>query len=626
MARQGAVPEPVTTAGNAEQLTALGSFVASLSPTSLHLNLQRTLRFLRDMTGADAAEIFLAEPDRDGMVLTIHDGQCRSAFFEITRFASGEGFPGLVLSSGRPVMAPDIARDERYLRKTVTEKGFRTCISVPVQGPGGIVSAVLAYFRDFKADIDATQDVLALVSTPIGMMVAAGLSQLREAGLSAGADNRSQGGAALRRTSERVLDWLITIAEADGGGMTLLDYDVGSPGVRVGKGVAPKSVCPLLRRSAYENCPAVYGRRSVVSSRRRTTAEATPCMRGCGREAVRYCVPLIADTKPVAVAELYYRCANGLPPTRGLVAVETFTSSAGKVIREALQPLVAGAGNLAVAQDNRPTAVVPSTLDSEAVAAPHLAIRCFGSLEIYRKGAPVGSHAVKRRRTLSLLGILLAYQGRPVSKHTLIELLWPEAVPETRVTQLYVLVHELRQLLEPGRGEGLGSLICTQGDRYYFRVDGSCLIDVVRFKDLRQQGVRAEAAGDAEGAIHAYETAVELYRGDYMEDEPFAEWCWQEREHLREMCVDMLLRLGGLCGQSENWDKSILYYRRALQVDQFREEAHRGLMFALWVSGRRTEAIEQYQRCDSLLRSELDIGPVPETNHLLQRIRENPRP
>jgi len=213
-----------------------------------------------------------------------------------------------------------------------------------------------------------------------------------------------------------------------------------------------------------------------------------------------------------------------------------------------------------------------------------------------------------------------------VPKDTLIDYLWPENPLKVRTSQFYVLVHELRRLLEPPDAKGSWLFVRNEGDRYYFNWHAPCRIDVREFEAIAAVGRKAEAEGDAAAAIAAYEAAADLYRGDFMEDEPFADWCQWERERLREAYLEMLQRLAALWGGSGAWERSVRVLRAALRVDPLREEVHRALMHALWASGRRAEAVRQYQVCRELLLRELDVAPLPETKHLLERIRARPMP
>jgi TolB-like protein/Flp pilus assembly protein TadD len=61
--------------------------------------------------------------------------------------------------------------------------------------------------------------------------------------------------------------------------------------------------------------------------------------------------------------------------------------------------------------------------------------------------------------------------------------------------------------------------------------------------------------------------------------------------------------------------------RKAVLVDPTNEEAVRELMRSLASSGQRAQAVVEYERCRSVLRSRLDLEPAPETQQLFRSLR-----
>jgi predicted ATPase len=63
------------------------------------------------------------------------------------------------------------------------------------------------------------------------------------------------------------------------------------------------------------------------------------------------------------------------------------------------------------------------------------------------------------------------------------------------------------------------------------------------------------------------------------------------------------------------------YATRQLELDPWREEAHRQLMRALALSGQRSAALAQYEACRRVLAKELGVEPAAETNALFEQIK-----
>jgi DNA-binding SARP family transcriptional activator len=146
---------------------------------------------------------------------------------------------------------------------------------------------------------------------------------------------------------------------------------------------------------------------------------------------------------------------------------------------------------------------------------------------------------------------------------------------------------------------------------------------VQTFLDSIGLGERLQGKNDVARAIDAFEMAISLYGGDLFEDEPYAEWCWEEREVLREGYLDALDRLAGLYLEQGVTERSIELSRTALKTDALRERMHLRLIKALWQEGRPAEALRHYEVCRDILQRELRITPCPEIEQLARNIRNS---
>ena len=64
--------------------------------------------------------------------------------------------------------------------------------------------------------------------------------------------------------------------------------------------------------------------------------------------------------------------------------------------------------------------------------------------------------------------------------------------------------------------------------------------------------------------------------------------------------------------EAEKWATAVL------KEDHCDELAYRQLIQVYAAQGRRSEALQQYQRCERILREELAAQPLPETMHIVQ--------
>src|SRR5262249_1583311 len=92
------------------------------------------------------------------------------------------------------------------------------------------------------------------------------------------------------------------------------------------------------------------------------------------------------------------------------------------------------------------------------------------------------------------------------------------------------------------------------------------------------------------------------------------------REYFQQRALDTLALLVGHYQRRGEYADAIAMARRMLAIDPLCEEAHRDLMRLLAISGQRSAALVQYERCCRVLSSELGIAPEEETSALYQRI------
>ena len=680
-----ALPPPGLSPDLVRDLHALAMLTTSLPATPTERSLGLALEILRETTGAEAAEVFLAEPGGRGMVLTGHSGLFRNAFFQITRFGPSEGFPGLVLTTQQPVMTTALSEDARYLRKRVVDRGFRSCVSVPFFGPNGLMGSLNLAFRRPDPDLEGAHRLLSWTGSTLGLMLqarttrtreesstpeaggfwgaspqarttpvreesstpeAGGLggespqartTPIREESSTAEYDNDEDQREGLDGPLRRVLQHVVKAGQAQGGRILALNRPSGSLLRHVGEGTMAEAFCPVIEATAPGNCPALSGGGIVLYGSRRSWPLDCRQASHCGE--VTYCLPMIAGREAVGIIRISYQKPGPTPPTQhlvkllGLADVAAWTIlrvAAGIRERQRIEGLHRQLLQLGAGAAGQPERLASRGILSKAPAStpfaaesPYLDIRCFGRFELYRQETLITPKMTPRRKALTLFKILLTHEGRPVSKDTLIELLWPEVAPEIGVSRLYMVVHALRRLVEPPGHERNWVFIRMDADSYYLDMSAACRVDVKEFEEMVRLGKRAEAAGNMEAATNAYEAAVKLYRGDLLEDEPYAEWCWSGREYLRETCLDVLANLAAHYAQVGATETCIARYRQALRLDPAREQNHQGLMRALFALGRRDEALRQYQACREVLHRELDVTPLPETERLYLQIKSS---
>ncbi|MCA9979416.1 MAG: tetratricopeptide repeat protein [Anaerolineales bacterium] len=253
-----------------------------------------------------------------------------------------------------------------------------------------------------------------------------------------------------------------------------------------------------------------------------------------------------------------------------------------------------------------------------------LSLKFLGTPIVYLNDQSVGRF--RSVKSLALLAYLAIEQGEPYSRDYLLTLLWPD-LPEHKGRQnLSQTITRLRRTL----GEA-GAVVQATRQDVWLGADGiEITSDVDTFHRLLN-----EVATHAHNAKTTCATcqqklaeAVALVRGDLLEGVTagdsllFDEWLLLERERLHQQLLGALKDLAEGSLKVGAYEAAEKYARRQVALEPWREVAHRQLIRALALGGRRNAALVQYEQCRTILREELGVEPTRQTQALATAVRE----
>ena len=121
--------------------------------------------------------------------------------------------------------------------------------------------------------------------------------------------------------------------------------------------------------------------------------------------------------------------------------------------------------------------------------------------------------------------------------------------------------------------------------------------------------------------------AVDLYRGKFLQEffledsAEFEEWAVARRETTHQRALEALTDLANYYGQQGELAAAGRCALRQLELDPWREQAHRQMMRVFALEGQSGAAIGQYEKCRRVLAEELGVEPSSETRELFEHIR-----
>jgi ABC-type transport system substrate-binding protein/DNA-binding SARP family transcriptional activator len=218
---------------------------------------------------------------------------------------------------------------------------------------------------------------------------------------------------------------------------------------------------------------------------------------------------------------------------------------------------------------------------------------------MFWKGNPLPRPATLKSQ--SLLAYLLLHRQRPQSRDHLCNLFWGDRSELKARGSISTALWHIRRCLPE-------DIILRDGETLQYNPGAEVWLDVEEFKShISASDIVSLASG------------VELYRGELLAGF-YDDWIVDERYHLESLYCAALERLMSAHEAEKKFNEALVAARRLLHSDPLKEAAHRLIMRAHHQLGQRNAALLQYQTCRELIRSQLGVEPMEETNELYQAI------
>ncbi len=253
--------------------------------------------------------------------------------------------------------------------------------------------------------------------------------------------------------------------------------------------------------------------------------------------------------------------------------------------------------------DSRP---LPQSCDIE--------VRFLGNLHTKIKSKHISRLAKKPKM---LLAYLLFHAPRRMAKDVLMEKFWPESNIEQARASLNVALYHIRKVFKALPHD----IICYQNECYYINPKLELYKDVDEFLIHWRTARISEQNRGMASAVDEYHKALDLYKGDFIEEFPYESWISAEKEELQNKYQTILSKLIHYYLEIRDFTRSIQLGKQLIQDDPCMEEIHRTIMQAYLALNWRDQALKQFDKCKKVLQKEFGVPPSPETQALYEKIR-----
>lgn len=246
-----------------------------------------------------------------------------------------------------------------------------------------------------------------------------------------------------------------------------------------------------------------------------------------------------------------------------------------------------------------------------------LEVRLLGGFSVRWRGAPV--KGFESRNVRALMAYLLLHRDQPpFTRDRLALTFWPDADTDGGRQNLRQALYNLRRTLPAGDEPPIITSNLVAGWNPAFPV----WVDVTAVEEGVGRGLREDVCRDPA----ALEEAARAYGGDLLAGLPvdssydFEEWLLFRQEQLREGILKALGALAAHHARRGDAAEAARWGRRRVELDPLSEEAHRDLMRYYAQNGERSRALAQFEHCRYLLREEMGVPPLRETQVLFEEI------
>lgn len=295
--------------------------------------------------------------------------------------------------------------------------------------------------------------------------------------------------------------------------------------------------------------------------------------------------------------------------------IEQVFTQAGHRSKGILNAIKPGSDNRMRQTVEKLTSIVPND------APDPLFICCLGPFEVR-----VGSRKIPPEKWQSLAAtrlfkfLVLRIDKGFIPKDVLLEWLWPDTDPEITRNRFHVALSSLRKVLEPDLKRGMPSAyILRQKDAYRLEIENEGGIDFREFLTEVDRADRLSKQNEAE-ALNRYLTAESLYTGMLFEENPFEDGFTEDRERLKNRHLHLLSRIIRLYEQNGQWTDCIQYAEKYLTIDPCAEPVHCAILRCHACLGETSRVRWAFNRCHTILASELGCLPGPDVNKLYTRL------
>jgi DNA-binding SARP family transcriptional activator len=249
-------------------------------------------------------------------------------------------------------------------------------------------------------------------------------------------------------------------------------------------------------------------------------------------------------------------------------------------------------------------------------------IRTLGSFDVRIGEKSLLEEAKRSYRIYKLLQYFITFRNKKLLAENIIENLWDEhesLEPKNILrAQIFRIRQTLKKLLPDEDGESYFN-ISFQNGYYSLQIGKHVSIDVDEFEALIREG-DANTENDINHSINCYKKALELYKGPYLEENPYEMWLVPVRNYYSRLYFKTLSKLIEIYREMGKHEDIIEICETAISIEPYNEITHIYLIEAMLGLGQIREAISHYEHIVPILEKESGNKPSLSIKDMYKKI------
>jgi DNA-binding SARP family transcriptional activator len=233
-------------------------------------------------------------------------------------------------------------------------------------------------------------------------------------------------------------------------------------------------------------------------------------------------------------------------------------------------------------------------------------VNMLGGFSISLEDKEIVDKNNQAKKPWSLLEYLITFRGRDIPVEELIDLFWKNESSHNPAGALKTLMFRVRKLLEP-LDYPTHELVHQNRKAYGWTKDFQTICDTDHFEDLCLKSDNEELSQE-ERLVLCLE-AFSLYKGNFLPKSEWETWVVPIQTYYQTLYEKLVQKLLYLLEERKDYPTIIDICQKVISINQYGEEAHYHMIYALYQSGNQYKAMEHYHHVNDMFYNEFAITP-----------------